>query len=114
VQNLAKFSILLFYLHLFPDPRFRLWTKILIAWITCRAFAFLMAVLLECVPVNALWDLNVRARCINTTAIVFAGAGFSIAEDIVIILLPIPELMRLNLSLRRRVALMFMFALGSL
>ena len=76
--------------------------------------AFLIAVALQCIPVNAVWDLNVSGKCISTTGTVLAGAAFSIFEDIVIILIPIPELKRLNLSLRKRLMLVFMFGVGSL
>jgi hypothetical protein len=56
----------------------------------------------------------VKGKCINPTVVVFAGAGFSIFEDIVIMLLPIRELKGLNLALKRRLAVIFMFACGSL
>jgi hypothetical protein len=114
IISFAKFSILLFYLHIFPNPRFRLWVKITIAWLGCKFFAFLMAVLFSCVPVNGLWNVTIPAKCINTTGIVYAGAGLSIFDDIWIILLPIPVLKSLNLSLRKRGTLIFMFAMGSL
>lgn len=52
--------------------------------------------------------------CINSQAFVYSAAGFSIVEDIVIMLLPIWELRALKLDLRKRVALGFIFALGSL
>lgn len=45
---------------------------------------------------------------------VAAGAGFSIFEDVVIILLPVREIKQLNLGPRRRLAIILMFTLGSL
>jgi len=113
-QNTVKLSILLFYLRIFPSDRFRFWTKALMIWISLRTISFFIAVCLQCNPVDAIWDLNVKGKCVNALALVFAGAGFSIAEDICIILLPIPCLQTLNLSFKRRLALIFMFALGSL
>jgi hypothetical protein len=114
IKNLAKASILLLFLRIFPDQRFRLFTKICLIWIACNAFAFSLAITLQCIPVNAVWDISVQGRCINSGAIIFAGAGLSIFEDIVIILLPVPELKGLPLSLRKRAAVIFIFALGSL
>ena len=73
-----------------------------------------MALTLQCIPVNAVWDLSVQGKCIDSSAIVFVGAGLSILEDVVIVLLPVPELKGLALSFRKRLAVMFMFALGSL
>jgi hypothetical protein len=114
VKNLAKASILLLFLRIFPDQRFRLLTKIFLVWIACNAFAFSIAITLQCIPVQAVWDMSVKGNCIDSSAVVFAGAGFSIFEDIVIILLPVPELKGLPLSLRKRLAVIFIFALGSL
>lgn len=73
-----------------------------------------MAVTLQCVPVDSIWNLKKEGKCVNSTGLVYAGAVLSIVEDIVIIALPIPELRGLNLSLRKRIALILMFALGSL
>jgi hypothetical protein len=65
-------------------------------------------------PVNSLWDLTVRGKCTNFTASIYAGAAFSIFEDIVIVTLPMFVLKDLNLTLRKKIALCLMFALGSL
>lgn len=113
VKNLAKASILLLFLRIFPDQRFRLFTKICLIWIACNAFAFSMAVTLQCIPVDAVWDISTKGKCINSGAVVFAGAGLSIFEDIIIILLPVMELKSLPLSLRKKFAVIFIFALGS-
>jgi hypothetical protein len=114
VKNLVKASILLLFLRIFPDQRFRLFTKISFLWIAYNAVAFSIAITLQCIPVKAVWDMSVKGKCINLSAVVFAGAGLGIFEDIVIILLPMPELKGLPLSLRKRLAIIFIFALGSL
>ena len=113
VQNGAKISILLLYLHIFPGGRFRFWNKAALIWQTCHFIAFFVAVTLQCVPVEMIWDYSVKGKCDNSTAIIFAGAGFSIGEDLFIMLMPIPCLARLNLSTKKRVALIAMFILGS-
>jgi hypothetical protein len=113
-QNLAKFSILFLYLRIFPDCNFRLATKLAIAWIFCRVVAFEIAIIFQCVPVAAVWDLTIKGKCINSQAIVFASAGFGIAEDIVLMLLPVSEIRGLSLSLKKRITISLIFALGSL
>ena len=80
----------------------------------CHTIAFTIAVTLQCIPPSAIWDTTIKAKCNNSTAQVYAGAAFSIFEDIVIILLPVRELTNLNLSTRKKLAVIFMFALGSL
>ncbi|WDK20004.1 heterokaryon incompatibility protein [Colletotrichum graminicola] len=64
-------------------------------------------------PIESNWDRYIEGRCFNVTAIVYAGAACSILEDLFLIVLPIPELLKLQLSSKKRIALVFMFALGS-
>ena len=73
-----------------------------------------MGITLQCIPVYAIWDQRVEGKCINSSIAILIAAGIGIFEDIVIILLPVPELKGLNLCLRKRLAVMFMLALGSL
>ncbi|RFU33030.1 hypothetical protein B7463_g3308, partial [Scytalidium lignicola] len=113
VQALAKFSILFLYLRIFTHKSFRTFTKFTIVWMTCHTIAFTLAVSFQCIPVNSVWDVTIPGRCINSQAFVYAVAGFAIFEDIVIILMPIYELKDLNLDLRKKVALMLIFVLGS-
>jgi hypothetical protein len=113
-QNVAKLSILLFYLRLFPDELFRTITKLNIAFVITHGIAFLIAVIFQCWPITAVWDLTIHGKCMDFQALIYAGAGCSIMEDIVIIVLPIPQLWSLNFNWSKRGALILMFAIGSL
>ncbi|OBT90742.1 hypothetical protein VE02_00676 [Pseudogymnoascus sp. 03VT05] len=113
VQALAKFSILLVFLRVFPTRKFRLVVKIALAWMICHTLAFGLVVTLQCVPVQSVWDHSIKGRCTDSQAFVYAAAGFSIFEDFVIMLLPAWELKDLGLNTKKKFALMFLFALGS-
>ncbi|OBT52452.1 hypothetical protein VE04_06915 [Pseudogymnoascus sp. 24MN13] len=113
IHCVAKFSILLLYLRIFPSERFRIVVKIAIGWMICHTLAFGMAVSFQCVPVESVWDLTVHGRCNNYQAFVYAASGFSIFEDFIIMMLPVWELKDLSLDLRKKIALMFLLALGS-
>lgn len=80
----------------------------------CHTIAFTFSVALQCVPPAAIWNTTIKGKCNDSTAQVYAGAAFAIFEDIVIILLPIRELRNLNLTPKKKLGVMFMFALGSL
>lgn len=80
----------------------------------CHTIAFGLVVSLQCVPVPAVWDLTVHGNCTNSQAFVYAAAGFSIFEDFIIMVLPVWELKDLNLTTKKKLALTFLFALGSL
>lgn len=114
IQTLAKMSILLLYLRIFPSPRFRIILTISMTLMVCHGLAFFFAVTFQCIPVRSIWDREIPGRCVNLQALIYTGAGFSIFEDFAIMFLPVWELKGLNLSRRKRIALGFMFALGSL
>ncbi|KFY52244.1 hypothetical protein V496_08589 [Pseudogymnoascus sp. VKM F-4515 (FW-2607)] len=114
VQTLAKLSILLLFLRVFPSQKFRLVIKICIAWMVAHTIAFVFVVAFQCVPVRSIWDHSIHGTCTNSQAFVYAAAGFSIFEDFVIMLLPVWELKDLSLNTKKKLALMFLFALGSL
>ncbi|KAN0120337.1 hypothetical protein V8E51_002545 [Hyaloscypha variabilis] len=113
MQCLAKFSILFIYLRIFPLPNFRLIIKICIGWMACHTLIFTLGTALQCLPVQTLWDPSIGHKCIDIHAFAVSGAVFSIFEDLVIMLLPISELKGLPFTIRKRIALCLMFALGS-
>ncbi|KIN00010.1 hypothetical protein OIDMADRAFT_181260 [Oidiodendron maius Zn] len=113
VLNLVKISILLLFLRVFTNNRFRLVTKICLLWMVCQTVAFFFAVTFQCMPVSSIWNPTPNRKCINTTAVIYAGAVCSIFEDVFIIILPIRELLALNMSPRQRLGVIFMFAIGS-
>ncbi|KAH8801383.1 hypothetical protein F5884DRAFT_513376 [Xylogone sp. PMI_703] len=113
VQALAKFSILFLYLRIFMNVRFRRFAKFAIAWMVCHTIAVTFAIAFQCVPVVSIWDVTVEGKCINSQAFVYTLAALAIFEDIVIIVMPIYELKDLNLDLRKKIALMLIFVLGS-
>jgi hypothetical protein len=60
------------------------------------------------------WDRELKAKCINLNTLAYATGGISIALDIIILLLPIPQLVGLKTDLRKKIHLIIMFGLGSL
>ena len=79
-----------------------------------RTIIFVCVIVFQCIPVAVSWDQSVVGKCADQQAFVYAGAAVSIFEDIVIMFLPVYELNALTLSLKKRLVLVFMFALGSL
>ncbi|RFU25092.1 hypothetical protein B7463_g11247, partial [Scytalidium lignicola] len=72
-----------------------------------------MVPLLKCTPVKAVWDRSIEGKCISLEAFGYAAAAASILEDLVILVLPVSELKNLNLGTKKKIALMFMFSIGS-
>ncbi|OLN86889.1 hypothetical protein CCHL11_04537 [Colletotrichum chlorophyti] len=72
------------------------------------------ALVAMCLPIESIWDRYTPGRCLNITAIGYAGGGFTIAYDFILITLPIPVLLKLNFNTRKKLVSMFMLTLGSL
>jgi hypothetical protein len=87
---------------------------IAMAGIVAQTISFVVVVSFQCTPVDSYWDVTVPGKCINSQAFVYSAAGVSIFEDFVIMFLPLWELKGLKLDMRKKFALGFIFALGSL
>ena len=114
VQNVTKISILLGFLRIFPQRWFRLTIYFSLAWVTIRCIIYYCLLGLRCLPLQATWDHSIHGKCLSLNRIAYIGAAFSIAEDIWILVLPIPLLNSLKVARGRKLALMAMFSVGVL
>lgn len=114
IQVSAKISLLLLYYWIFPDQKFRLQCKVAIGFVLTHGLAFALVVVFQCTPIAANWDLNLPKKCVDIGAVGMAGAAFSIFEDLVLLVMPMPQLNSLHVNFNKRVALMLMFSVGSL
>lgn len=117
VQVFSKVAILALYARLFPNfNRFMTWSlRGLIAFMFIHGAVFLMLVIFQCLPISAIWDKTISGKCLPIAAAIgLTGAGLSIVEDFLILLLPIPELWKLQLSVKKRIGLVFLLSVGSL
>ncbi|KAI8718243.1 CFEM domain-containing protein [Fusarium sp. LHS14.1] len=113
IQVSAKASILAFYSRVFTSRMFRIAVWSAAAFLIGHGLIFLGLVIFQCSPIVSIWNRSLESKCLNLTAIGYAGAVFSIVEDIAILILPIPELLKLQLGGRKKAALLFMFSIGS-
>ncbi|KAH6695660.1 CFEM domain-containing protein [Plectosphaerella plurivora] len=114
--SLAKIAILVFFLRIFPGQTFRRITHLVIAVTALSTVVILLVQLCQCIPVNYNWEgwkgQFGSHRCIDLNALAFAAAGFSIVQDVVILILPLPPLLLLQVSWRTKAGIVFMFSLG--
>ncbi|KAH6658539.1 hypothetical protein BKA67DRAFT_216577 [Truncatella angustata] len=113
IQLLAKVSISLLFIRLFPARWIRLTLQIFIAFMLGHGLIFIMVIAFQCWPVHSIWDKTITGRCVDVTVVGYVGAGLSIGEDLFLMLLPITELRKLQVTQRQRVLLSAMFAIGS-
>ena len=115
-RHLVRGSILLFHHRLFGHERLaRRLVQFSFVILIAFGVTFDFAILVGCAPIEHFWlswDNQHRGHCISTHAIFWAGAFIDIAIDIWIMLIPIPFIVRLKLSLRKRILTGIMFAFG--
>ncbi|KAF7522616.1 hypothetical protein PCG10_007336 [Penicillium crustosum] len=108
----TKLSILLMYYRIFRFPFFKTWAYIIgifiILWVICITFLFIFI----CVPVQKLWYPQIPGRCIDQVATWVANAVSTIATDVAILLLPIPQIWKLQLRTSEKIAVLIAFSLG--
>ena len=119
ISSLAttKISMLLFYLKVFPQRYFRVCTWVLIGLNVVYALVYDFLLTFQCHPIPGVWrswDGEYEARCISINLIGWTAAAINILLDLLVIILPLPELLRLSMSLKKKVQIVSMFAVGFL
>ncbi|KAL2062174.1 hypothetical protein VTL71DRAFT_6440 [Oculimacula yallundae] len=116
ILGLCKISMLTFYLRIFPSYKFRITCYILLAWVTLYTIVIMLLSLLQCIPISINyfgWGKDGgRDGCLDLNAQAYASASTNITTDVIILLLPIPWLVRLRVSLKKKMHVLFMFSLG--
>ena len=109
--GLQKLSLLLFYLRVFVQPWIRRW---------CKAFMVLLALGEMAMAVHPPFICGfysksaVRMKCVDLHISAITLASWSVVTDIAVLMLPIPALMTLQVSRKRRIGLITVFLIGLL
>ncbi|KAI0426553.1 hypothetical protein F5Y09DRAFT_59965 [Xylaria sp. FL1042] len=123
-MTLVKYSTLIFYWRIFSTKRsIRLPILILAAVTTLWGIAIILVTSLQCLPTSAIWERydpihplpQAKFTCpINVSNFVIGNAVPNIITDGLIVLLPIPYVLSLQLRLSQTIALAGTFLLGLL
>lgn len=113
-QTAVKISILLFYSQLFVTKSFLIAAYTVMGAVCVWCFEQVLASILICRPVSFNWNFNQKGHCGNVTANCLAGAAINVFTDLVILVLPMPIIWNLNVPLKSKLSLSFIFGLGFL
>lgn len=111
----TKVSILFFYLKVFPGRGFRYCVYVLVGLNVCYAVAFDLLLAFQCNPIAGawlIWDGTYHAKCISINLLGWSAAAINIVLDLAVIILPLRELFRLSMSIKKKVQIIMMFAVG--
>lgn len=110
-----KMSILFLYIRIFPKTKYHFYFIATMVFVTIAIIILLPMVIWQCVPIDAIWDLNRNnARCLSVPNVAYANAAINIATEVAILVLPIPLLRRLRVSISKKIALYALFSAGVL
>ncbi|KAF2093048.1 hypothetical protein NA57DRAFT_49239, partial [Rhizodiscina lignyota] len=112
---LTKISILFFYLRIFSTRNFRYMVYMLMACDAAYIIGFDFALIFQCKPINFAWkkwDGEHSGTCVDANAIGWSAAACNIALDLLTIILPLPQIAKLQLSWGKKIPLLLVFALG--
>ncbi|VUC29823.1 unnamed protein product [Clonostachys rosea] len=113
---LCKVFMLLFYLRVFPSQRFHSAVYGVLLFTILPTFVILFLQIFQCIPIAYIWEgwqkPGYVGYCLNINYLAFVSTGFSILQDLAILILPFPSLFQLDITIRAKIGLAFMFSLG--
>lgn len=104
-------SFLLLYLEVFPQEKLRKYIHVTIALNLANWGFFQFSNIFYCRPVWD-WAHEHPGHCWNVNQLLFASGGTTVILDIIIIVLPIREILRLRLSPKKRLEIISVFVVG--
>ncbi|XHF96661.1 hypothetical protein AWENTII_000282 [Aspergillus wentii] len=113
--SLAKISVCLFLLRIFQSKPFRYTTYVMIGINTAIAITWILADAFHCIPVHlswTAWKMDEEGKCFDFVASTFANGYVNIAVDTIMVSMPVWEVIKLNLSVQKKLGVVFMFAAG--
>ncbi|KAJ4244742.1 hypothetical protein NW762_014318 [Fusarium torreyae] len=113
-SDLAKISLLFFYLRLSPERNFRIVIHVLIGLFALYALIYAMISLFGCQPIKASWDLAAQAtgKCVDKFGFFLAASVANVVMDLIILLLPLRIVIPLQIPRRQKMSLLFLFTTG--
>lgn len=114
----TKVVILSLYLRIFPKStsnafRVTCWTLIVLC--IAAPVGIIFSFIFSCRPISAnwnAWDGKHPPRCTDAFAQSMSIASINIALDLVVFTIPIPQVWKLNMSLRKRIGVAITFCIG--
>lgn len=107
-------SIILYYRQLSPQKWWR-WSVHATGFVVgSYCIALFFAVIFACNPIRKSWDVTVTGgSCIDVLSMFKATASLGIVTDLVMLGLPFPLILQLNMKIPQKLGVIFVFIIGS-
>ncbi|PON20313.1 integral membrane protein [Trichoderma gamsii] len=110
---ITKLSFLFLYLDIFPQRKFRIICWVLIVHISAGIVALSFTTIFQCLPVQFSWDKTLAGSCINIKAFWYGQSGWNTLMDVIVLCLPIPVVLKLQMNRRAKISVLAVFVLGA-
>lgn len=111
--SMYKIALLYLYFRIFPLPEVRKWGRLCGFVVAGWTGAVWIAASIQCLPLVKLWEPWREGWCINLFVTQLAIAVPCIILDLVILGLPIPHVLKLQMNRTQKILVMAVFLLGS-
>jgi len=112
----AKLSILSYYLLIFKvKPVFSYCCFAMMAFVILYSTGFFLANLFECTPLAKTFHpltFKGHAHCLVIQKLIKTNGGFNIASDFLVLVLPVPLILKLQMDLRTKIGVLGIFSTG--
>lgn len=111
----TKISILFFLSSIFTSPLFKKITMGMLIFVAVSGTATLVTTGLQCLPASfnwTGWDGEHVGHCNNLNSQTYAFGAINMVCDLAILIMPLPELYKLQVKGRQKIQLFVMFSLG--
>lgn len=109
----VKISVLIFYRNIFSMGRFRIASLIMLVISASWMISFFCAYLFTCYPITALIEPFYGNNCVDTLPMWYASCVSDSIIDILILTLPLPVVIRLQLPWKQKIGVCCIFLLGA-
>lgn len=113
----TKLSILLSYLRIFQSYEFKRLVYIIAAVNIAYGIAAIVTYIFQCHPISRAWTQQLSSSdygCINVQDFIYIISALNILLDIVVIAIPVPQVLRLQLTPVKKMQVLMMFCVGIL
>jgi len=101
------------YQNIFKLRKFQLCIWVVLAFVVGWTISFFFSHLFTCYPITVFIEPYYGNKCVETVPMFLSLLYTDVVADIVILILPIPMVLGVQLPLRKKLAVIGMFMLGA-
>lgn len=116
LPSFAKISVLLLYLRVFgTSMKMTRAVYATVAFICVYTIIFVFLTIFRCSPVAKSWDVTITGgKCLNPAGLTISGGASNALADLIVLLLPLPLTLKLQVTTRQKIAVVALFFTGGL